>query len=385
MFYPWTTAVSFCLSCYISNILEKLYPQRKLTQYFLFGPISAILAILLLPTGVLGGLLWVLLCSFACKDKYTYCAFEGKGNEKQDLADTISENPENLGEFFPLVDFFCFQEVWERFQASMLMKTLSKEYDYFIYDVGVYDLKTNLCMFGSGLMFASKKPILEADFKAFSLRTKHAKFVSLGVLCVKVLLGYGRNGIRYVGYISNLHTQAFQGTDPVIYSQLTETMAFAEKFKENNSQAGDIVKFDVMCGDFNADNMSPDYTDVCVEKPGKDHPWAIGTELRQMMLFNPEISTPEQFKEALIDDSLRRMYVLDADVMVHHQSLMTSIAKPDSNGVIKALPYGGMRRVDKILINNSVKVNILGYGFISALTHLTDHIPVCMTVKTVSA
>jgi len=39
---------------------------------------------------------------------------------------------------------------------------------------------------GSGLFFASKKPILDADFKIFRLRTKHARCTSQGVLCVKV-------------------------------------------------------------------------------------------------------------------------------------------------------------------------------------------------------
>ncbi|XP_071449888.1 sphingomyelin phosphodiesterase 5-like [Hetaerina americana] len=456
LLYPWVTSCSLFLACYISDILEKLYPQKKLLQYIILGPIFAALVILLLPMGMLGALIWIGLCTFAEKEPYSYCVVEErKGQQKfpveflgnsdstegpiftfatanvllgPDFLNKLNHNTSGYfrcreisqriishnGKYFrnmshttevggrrnfifsefPSVDFLCLQEVWERVHASVLIKNLSKEYGYFIYDVGEYNFKSNLYLLGSGLMFASKNPILEAEFKPFSFKTNHAKFTSLGVLCIKVLLYYCRNGDRQVGYIANLHTQAFQGTDAVIYSQLSEAVQFIEKFKEKNSNVGDVVKFDIICGDFNADNMSPgdedvqyhslfdEYKDICVEKPGKDKNWAIGTELRQMTLFSPSISTPELFKEALTDDSLRRLYVLDADVIVHRPSLMVAVVRPDPAGEVKPVPFGGMRRVDKILMNESTKAKILGYGFVTALTHLTDHLPVCMTIQT---
>jgi hypothetical protein len=59
-----------------------------------------------------------------------------------------------------------------------------------------------------------------------------------------------------------------------------------------------------------------EYQDVCVVKAGQDMDWAIGTELRQCMLYQPDVMEPHNFREILVDDSLRRMYVLDADVLV---------------------------------------------------------------------
>ncbi|KAJ9582461.1 hypothetical protein L9F63_003154, partial [Diploptera punctata] len=293
---------------------------------------------------------------------------------------------------FPELDFLCLQEVWERNYALMLIEELKKEFFYYVYDIGEYSLQKNYCMLGSGLFFASKKPILDVDFFTFTFRTKHAKLTTQGVLCVKVLLHYEENGDNHVGYIANVHTQAFQGTDAVLLSQLTDIRIFTSLFKDQKTLPGDIVDFDIVCGDFNSDNMSPadlevqqhclfeEYQDICVEKVGNDVDWAIGTELRQSMLYQPEMENPEYFRELLIDDSLRRKYVLDADVLIHSTHLMTSVAKPGANGFIDPLPYGGKRRVDKILYRGNTS-DIVGYCFLSTLTNLTDHLPVCMSFK----
>jgi hypothetical protein len=58
------------------------------------------------------------------------------------------------------------------------------------------------------------------------------------------------------------------------------------------------------------------YLDPCCEAPGRDHSWAVGTELRQATLFSPQLSSPHAFRRALINHSLRRKFVLDANVLV---------------------------------------------------------------------
>ena len=68
---------------------------------------------------------------------------------------------------------------------------------------------------------------------------------------------YEENGECHVGYIANVHTQAFQGTDAVLLSQLTDILICTSMFKEQKTQPGDVVDFDIICGDFNSDNMSP--------------------------------------------------------------------------------------------------------------------------------
>jgi hypothetical protein len=59
-----------------------------------------------------------------------------------------------------------------------------------------------------------------------------------------------------------------------------------------------------------------EYQDICVMRAGQDVNWAIGTELRQCMLYRPDILEPDDFRKILVDDALRRLYVLDADVLV---------------------------------------------------------------------
>jgi len=65
---------------------------------------------------------------------------------------------------------------------------------------------------------------------------------------------------------------------------------------------------------------------------------------------------------------------------VHSTHLMTSVVQPGPGGFIEPLPFGGRRRIDKIVYKGSTE-DIAGYCFVSALTNLTDHLPVCMTLK----
>lgn len=80
-----------------------------------------------------------------------------------------------------------------------------------------------------------------------------------------MLLNYDEHGDRHVGYVANLHTQAFQGSEAVLLSQLTDVMIFVSLFKAKKTQPKDIIDFDVVCGDFNADNMSPGKVILSVE------------------------------------------------------------------------------------------------------------------------
>ena len=60
----------------------------------------------------------------------------------------------------------------------------------------------------SGLMIASRYPILEAEFYACKYkRSFWQQAICYGIIMAKVDLGQGN-----VGYISNLHNVAYQGT-----------------------------------------------------------------------------------------------------------------------------------------------------------------------------
>ena len=81
---------------------------------------------------------------------------------------------------------------------------------------------------------------------------------------------------QHVAYVSNLHGQAYQGTQPILFHQMTETLSAVNSFRVRTLKPDvERVAFDVICGDFNFDNMSSgdeatqrhalfyQYADVC--------------------------------------------------------------------------------------------------------------------------
>ena len=45
--------------------------------------------------------------------------------------------------------------------------------------------------------------------------------------------------------------------EDIIQKQLDEILSWTKKFREESVKSEDIVVFDVLCGDFNFDNISP--------------------------------------------------------------------------------------------------------------------------------
>ena len=164
------------------------------------------------------------------------------------------------------------------------------------------------------------------------------------------------------------------------------------EFRKSAINSSENVMFDVICGDFNSDNMSPgdalvadndlfkEYTDPAMVKPGQDHQLAVGTEMRQLKLNTPEMQDKEIFRDILIDDVRRRHYILDADVVEQTFDLMVCEPKTDENGEISYQKDGGMRRIDKILFRTG-SASLEGVGYVSALAGLTDHVPVVTTLS----
>ena len=70
---------------------------------------------------------------------------------------------------------------------------------------------------GSGLMLASRYPIIEASFHPHRHKCwLWQKMIPQGILVVKVDLGGQK-----VGYLANLHNVAYQGDEDLICKQLT--------------------------------------------------------------------------------------------------------------------------------------------------------------------
>lgn len=292
---------------------------------------------------------------------------------------------------FPGMDFICIQEAWHRDYSRSLVNELHKIYPWIIYDVGNSNLYNNYFLFNSGLMFVSKYEILDACFKTYSHSCKQCLFSGKGLLMVKVLLEKTSKGTK-VGYIFNTHLQAYQGETPIIQKQLDEVQLWTKEFRAMTSGQGDIVTFDILCGDFNFDNISPGdqclsehglfsmYVDPARKTVGKDQDWTVGTEMRQSCLWEADVSTPEKFKVSLKNPAKRRRYILDADVEVATLSNLVYNAHPKTGKVNEE--RDGKRRIDYVLYNKDVNVKVEQYAFVTRLAQVTDHIPVTMTIST---
>jgi hypothetical protein len=107
-------------------------------------------------------------------------------------------------------DFVCLQEVWSIETSNKIRSLIGVKYKYVVYDIGLSTFRLNRHIgFDSGLLFASKYPIMNADFKQFNTKAGTCVMTGKGLLMVKMLLGQ-ENGKTRVGFVSNTHLQAYQ-------------------------------------------------------------------------------------------------------------------------------------------------------------------------------
>ena len=59
-----------------------------------------------------------------------------------------------------------------------------------------------------------------------------------------------------------------------------------------------------------------EYQDYCTISPGVDKRWIVGTEHRQLQIYEPEFETPKAMKTMMVDHLKRRFYIIDADIKV---------------------------------------------------------------------
>lgn len=315
-----------------------------------------------------------------------------RSNYGEKSTDSKSDMKVDIITHFPRVDFLCLQETFDRDFSKILIAELHKVYPWIVFDVGYHSPRLNYCGLNSGLMFASRYEILDIRFNPFSKRCGFCTIVGKGLLMVKVCLQRKEEGRQDVGYIFNTHLQAFQGDNPVVVHQLSEILEWSSQFRADTEEKGDTVLFDMLCGDFNIDNMSPGdvhiadhelfetYVDVCRERPGKDYDWTVGTELRTPLLHDEAISTPEGLKAAIEDPYLRQYYLIDADVeTATMDAIYNAPVKKDVHGNLILSPVGGRRRIDLVLYRKQSPVVMKNYNIITRLARMTDHIPVSAT------
>lgn len=296
--------------------------------------------------------------------------------------------PWEVSPLFPAnVDVLCLEEVFDKRAAKKLLRQLKPLFSHILYDVGVYACQPPSCcssfkFFNSGIFVASRFPILEAQYHCFPNSRGEDALAAKGLLSIKVLIGQNQKQQKVVGFFNSTHLHAPEGEGEIRCDQLDMVTKWIRDFQEAHWQPDEDVVFDVLCGDFNFDNCSPDdvkeqnhclfeqYKDPCRAAPGKEKPWVIGTLLEQPTLYEEDIITPENLQKTLETEELRKLYISPPV-----PAGSTPLVYPESGQ-----PWIG-RRIDYILYRESstskhCRTEIEEMTFITQLAGLTDHIPV---------
>ncbi|KAM6141760.1 sphingomyelin phosphodiesterase 5-like [Phoenicopterus ruber ruber] len=305
-------------------------------------------------------------------------------------AEAAEPVPAVLSERFPSdADFICLQEVFDAGAAASLRRRLGGTFPHVLSEVGARGLRGGrLKLLDSGLLLASRYPLLAARYRGFPNGAREDALAAKGLLAVQVLLGSAQ-GQRVVGYVGCTHLQAPAADAAVRDAQLTLGLRWLQLFREEQEQRGDVVAFDVLCGDLNFDNCSPGdelnqrhrlfevYRDPCRRGPGQDAPWAIGTLLNYLKIYEEPVSTPEKLKRTLSQPAGR------------HQYLAGPILSSGRLDPAAPVPWQG-RRVDYVLYRQHhgalpLRTEVAGVSFITQLATRSDHLPVALRLNVAPA
>ncbi|XP_072519405.1 sphingomyelin phosphodiesterase 3 [Salminus brasiliensis] len=299
-----------------------------------------------------------------------------------------------ISAFFPAnLDFLCLQEVFDRRASERLCRQLHRYFPYVLSDVGRYGWKGCCSRFkflNSGLLLASRYPILDAHYECYPNGRAEDALASKGALYAKVQVGTSHQEQRVVGYITCTHLHAIEGDASVRCEQLDLLLEWGAEFRRATSvptgeekALEDQVAFDVILGDFNFDNCSSEdkleqqhaiftqYRDPCRLGPGEDKPWALGTYLDTSGLYDEEVSSPESLQKVMENEEGRKEYLVFP---------ASKNQCPNQKG--RKIPLkGNGRRIDYILykeegLQPDWKVDIEEFSFITQLAGLTDHLSV---------
>ena len=89
-------------------------------------------------------------------------------------------------EEFPAIDILLIQEAWMLHLCQDMAEELITVFPHIVYDVGVNSWNSNRYLGNSGLMIASKYPILDVNFNWYRSKHMHDYFSNKGLLQIKV-------------------------------------------------------------------------------------------------------------------------------------------------------------------------------------------------------
>ncbi|XP_070248633.1 sphingomyelin phosphodiesterase 5-like isoform X4 [Myotis yumanensis] len=153
------------------------------------------------------------------------------------------------------LDFVCLQEVFDLRAARPLVSRLAPNLGPVLHDVGAFGLQPgpHLKVLGSGLLLASRYPLLRAAFRAFPQARREDALASKGLLSAQAQVGI-LSGRRIVGFLHCTHLHAPSGDGHLRCQQLTQLLNWAEQFEAESRPSDETVAFSVLLGDLNFDN-----------------------------------------------------------------------------------------------------------------------------------
>ncbi|XP_041652266.1 sphingomyelin phosphodiesterase 3 [Cheilinus undulatus] len=303
-----------------------------------------------------------------------------------------------ISAFFPAnLDFLALQEVFDHGAVTRLRRQLHRYFPYILSDVGRYGWKGCCSRFkflNSGLLLASRYPILDARYECFPNGRGEDALAAKGVLFAKVHVGTSHQEQRVVGYLTCTHLHAIEGDASVRCEQLDLLLQWGAEFRQSSSQPPegekvleDLVAFDVILGDLNFDNCSSEdkleqqhalftqYKDPCRLGPGEDKPWALGTLLDPSGLYDDEVSSPESLQKVMENEEGRKEYLVFPP---------SKSQCPASSQKGRKIPLkGNGRRIDYVLysdehLQQDWKQEVEEFSFVTQLAGITDHLSVAM-------
>uniref|UniRef100_A0A8C0SCU6 sphingomyelin phosphodiesterase n=1 Tax=Canis lupus familiaris TaxID=9615 RepID=A0A8C0SCU6_CANLF len=278
------------------------------------------------------------------------------------------------------LDFVCLQEVFDPRAAHRLVSRLAPSLGPVLYDVGSLGLQRgpHLKLLGSGLLLASRYPLLRAAFRSFPHARREDALASKGLLSAQVQVGI-LDGRRVVGFLHCTHLHAPSEDGPLRCKQLTLLLDWIERFEAESRQSGEAVAFSVLLGDLNFDNCSLDHAqeqehqlfdhfrDPCRLGTRREQPWALGTILNTSTLHHTVVCSPEMLRRALEQEKGRHRY----------------LAGPARGGP-RPKPWRG-RRLDYVLYRGvagaPLSPDVEQVTFSTALAGLTDHLAVGLQLR----
>ncbi len=113
---------------------------------------------------------------------------ESKINEVHSNRNRFNDIDIEVKTSLPLLDILMLQETWEVPWVKPMMRQLHQLFPYIVYDAAENGLFKNWYGGNSGLMVASKYPIIDIQFHKFSHSCKYCVINSKGLLQIKVTL-----------------------------------------------------------------------------------------------------------------------------------------------------------------------------------------------------